>query len=149
MSRDFFLLIDTAVSAQAVRDELVNSHNFMLDGDEWLVGPALNAVVKPSTKRNVFLADPGITNPTVTVTLMPSSMAPSTDAADRAIISVTADLLRSFPGDAALTAQDTSTCILRIDGVVHVDRNQVPEEWLSQEDVAPSTLVVGIPAIAE
>jgi hypothetical protein len=57
--------------------------------------------------------------------------------------------LRSFAGDAALTAQDANTCVLRIDGVVHVDRNQVPAQWPSGDDIAPSPLVVGIPAIAE
>jgi hypothetical protein len=37
MSRDFFLLIDAAVPAQAVREDLVNGHGFVPDGDGWLV----------------------------------------------------------------------------------------------------------------
>jgi hypothetical protein len=32
---------------------------------------------------------------------------------------------------------------------VYVDRNQVLDEWLGVDDVAPSPLVVGIPAFAE
>ncbi len=88
-------------------------------------------------------------NPTLTITLMPNTNAPSRVAATRAIFAFAAALLRSFAGDAALTAQDANTCVLRIDGVVHVDRDQVPEEWLSAADVAPLPLVVGIPAIPE
>jgi len=149
MSRDFHLLIDAAVSAEVLRDNFVNAQGFTSDSDGWLVGAKFNAVVTPSTKRDAYLAEPGIANPTLTVTLMPNTNAQSTVTATRAILSCAARLLQSFTGDAALTAQDSSTCVLRINGVVHVDRNQVPEEWLGANDVAPSPLVVGIPAIAE
>ncbi len=86
---------------------------------------------------------------TVTLIQSKSQSADAADAVMRELFALAAGLSRSFPGDAALTAQDTSTCILRINGVVYVDRYQVPEEWLGAEDVAPSPLIVGIPVIAE
>jgi hypothetical protein len=70
MSRDFHLLIDAAVSARTIRDDFVN-------------GPAFSVVVTPSTKDDVFLAEPGIANPTLTVTLMPNTNAKSRVAATR------------------------------------------------------------------
>lgn len=143
MARDYNLLLDTTASPDEVRGSLVSHCGFSQDlGEGWITNGAVDAIVSSARDWAVHLADPGIPAVTVLVGFTPDM---DRDNSIDQVYRHAAALMRRYPGDAALTAEDARTAILRLGDAVYLDPRQARADRVSAEDFAPMRVVVGIP----
>jgi hypothetical protein len=144
VSRDYHLLIDTEMTPQALRDKLIAGTHLTAGEGGWLAGSAVTLIVNPATLRDTVLAEPAIDRATIRVKLIPNTKR-AVDPPMRELHQLVARILGWCAGDAAFTAQDTGTALLRKGAVVYVDPLQLPNAWLEPSDLARDLWVEGIP----
>ena len=88
------------------------------------------------------LLDPGIDHITMRVKLTPRR-GTTLKEQQRAILRLTAEILRFCSGDAVLTPQDARSALSRRDGQVRVDPGQAPHGWPVDGEFGSDEVLIG------
>lgn len=144
MSLDTHLFLKTPVSVEALAAWLAAEYDLKPDGD-WLGGDPVSLIVVPWTEEERNLIEGGFKTASIYVKFVPRSSTAGFAAADRLL----AAILHKVSGDACLQLQGCSGLgLLRRDGVVYVDPDQLRPEDLTENGYTPERLIVGVPAEA-
>jgi len=138
MSRDYHLLLDTKDTIEELRKTLTTSCGVKATDDGWFVSDAVNLQLEPVRPSDVNLTEPAIPKATYIIDFVPNSHA---ENRVYKIFRMAVTLMQKHPGDAALAAQDATTAMLRLDGVVYLDPAQTLFDRVTDDDF-PSTAVV-------
>lgn len=141
MSLDTHLFLDTPLAPAALAARLAAEHGLQPDGD-WLGGDLVSLIVRPWTEDDRDLIEGDFRTASVHVKFVPQTSTAGFAAADRLL----AAILCSVPGDAYMRRQNSDRAgLLRRDGVVHLDPDQLGPEELTRNGYTPERLVVGVP----
>ena len=142
MSLDTHLFLDASVSPTAFAAQLAAEHGLRPDG-AWLGGDLVSLIVRPWTEDDRDLIEGGFETASIYVKFVPRTSTAGFAASDRLL----AAILCSVPGDAYMRRQDgESAGLVRRNGVVFLDPDQLSPEGLTQNGYTPERLVVGVPA---
>lgn len=143
MSRDYHLFLDFDGPPDVLWDDLMTECGLKPSAEEgWLTGRGVEAHVAAPTPEQTAIAEPGPGRATAMVTFVPDR---ELREAIVAVFQISATLMRLHPGDAALTAQDNLSAVLRRGGTVYLDPRQTPSYRVSDEDFAPLPVVREMP----
>lgn len=142
MSLDTHLFLDTSVSPTAFAAQLVAEHGLRPNG-VWLGGDLVSLVVRPWTEDDRDLVEEDFETASIYVKFVPRTSTAGFAASDRLL----AAILYSVPGDAYVRRQDSERAgLVRRNGVVYLDPDQLSLEGLTQNGYIPERLIVGVPA---
>lgn len=142
MSLDTHLFLDTSISPAAFAARLAAEHSLQPDG-AWLGGDLVSLIVRPWTEDDRDLIEGDFETASIYVKFIPRTSTAGFAAVERLL----AAILCSVPGDAYMRRQDSDRAgLLRRDGVVYLDPDQLHPEGLTQNGYTPERLVIGVPA---
>lgn len=142
MSLDTHLFLDTLVPPTAFAAQLVAEHGLRPDG-VWLGGDLVSLIVRPWTEDDRDLIGEDFETASIYVKFVPRTSTAGFAASDHLL----AAILYSVSGDAYMRRQDSERAgLVRRDGVVYLDPDQLSLESLTQNGYIPKCLVVGVPA---